>query len=258
MAEIRKQWINQVGSVEVERITNVKRSGTTSDLSVPPKGDLHTTEGGWEGSLSVFRNVTGTPTYMAGFDPVTKKNRIAQFMPNGEMSLTLKNAAGGTETNREVRVQIEMLAFSRFTGKPTWPLNPDRTKMSEETKNMLSDLVYEASEAAGIPHRHAGLGFGNRSVSQWDSTAGWYGHSETPENDHRDPGDEFDWEDMFARGERWTFRLVTKDGIDRESDKVRGNVVKSAYTKFIAAKAGRYAALALAGKRPRFARHRVR
>lgn len=259
MADIQKRWLEKIGgSVEVERITDVKRSGVTSDLSVPPKGVLHTTEGGWDGSLSVFRNVTGTPTFMGGFDVTSGRHRVAQFMPIGEMALTLKNAAGGTETNREVRVQIEALGFSQFGGKKRWFLGVDRKSLSEATKNMLADLVWSAGEAAGIPHRHAGLGFGNRSVSQWDSEAGWYAHSEAPENDHGDVGNEFDWDDLFARGQRWSFRLVSKDGVENESDTVRGNVVRAGFAKFIAAKSGKYARLAIAGKRPRFVRHRVR
>lgn len=258
MAGIKRQWLDKVGAVEIERITGVKRSNTTSDLSVPAKGVLHTTEGGWEGSLSVFRNVTGTPTIMGGFDPAAGRLRAAQFMPIGEMALTLKNAVGGTETNREARVQIESLGFSQFGGKKRWFLGADRKVLSENTKNFMADLVYEVGEAAGIPHRHAGLGFGNRSVSRWDSTAGWYAHSEAPENDHSDPGNEFDWDDLFARGERWTFRLVTKDGVKAESGVVRGNVIRTSFAKFIAKKAGAYSRHAIMRQHPRFVRHRVR
>ena len=258
MAEIKRRWLERIGDVEVERITDVKRSGVTSDLSVPAKGVLHTTEGGWEGSLSVFRNVTGTPTIMGGRDITSGRLRAAQFMPIGEMALTLKNAAGGTETNREARVQIECLGFSQFGGSKRWFLGVDRKSLDEEAKNFFADLVYQASEAAGIPHRHAGIGFGNRSVGQWDSTAGWYAHSEAPENDHSDPGNEFAWEDLFARGQRWEFRLVTKDGVQDRSPTVRGHVLKSEFAKFIARKATAFARHSVLGHRPRFVRHRIR
>lgn len=258
MAAIRKHWLDHVGPVEVERIDDVKRSGVTSDLGVPPKGVLHTTEGGFAGSLSVFRNSTGTPTFMAGRDE-NGRLRVAQFMPVGEMSLTLKNASGGTETNREARVQIECLGFSRFPGRPAWFLGVDRRGLDSAAKNLIADLVYEASEASGIPHRHAGLGFGNRSLSRWDSHGGWYAHSEAPENDHSDVGNEFDWDDLFRRGQRWQVRLVVKGGdVVARSDVVRGNELRAAAARFTVAKAGRHAWLLVRGRRPRFVKHRIR
>ena len=132
MAEIQKRWLERVGGVDVERIENVKRSRTTADLSKPPKGDLHTTEGDFEGSLSVFRNNTGTPTFMAGRDGAGRL-RCAQFMPIGEMCLTLQNEPGGIETNRWCRVQIECLGFSRKTDKPKWFLGVDHEPLDGET-----------------------------------------------------------------------------------------------------------------------------
>jgi len=260
MAGIRKQWLDKVGDVTVERVSGVKRSGVTADLSVPPKGDLHTTEGGRASSISVFTNSTGTPTFGAG-RAEDGKLHVDQFMPIGEMALTLQNDAGGTETNRECRVQIEVYAFSRQTTKPRWFLGLNKKEMDDATKNLLADLVYEASEAAGIPHRHAGKGFLNRSLSQWDTVAGWYGHSETPENDHWDPGT-FDWADLFRRGERWEVWLITgrggKDDVIAKSDRVRGNEVGSTAARFIAARAAKFSRLLVTGKRPRIVRRRVR
>lgn len=253
MAGIDKQWINGIGDVQVERILDCKRSHVSSDLSVPAKGVLHTTEGGRAGSINVFRNVTGTPTFGAG-RAEDGKLHIDQFMPIGEMSLTLENASGGTETNREARVQIEAYAFSRTTDKPKWFLDVSRKEMDEANKNLIADLVYEASKAANIPLRH--VPNKSRSVTTWDTQAGWYGHSEVPENHHWDPGT-FDWADMFARGQRWRFQLVWKGGKDT-SDTVRGHVVRASYAKFISKKAAKFATLAVRSKRPRFVRDRVR
>ena len=253
MAGIDKRWINSIGDVQTDRILDCKRSGASSDLSVPAKGVLHTTEGGRAGSISVFRNVTGTPTFGAG-RAEDGKLHCDQFMPIGEMALTLKNASGGTETNREVRVQIEAYAFSRKTDNPRWFLDVSKKEMDEANKNLIADLVYEASKAASIPLRHVSTP--TRSTAIWDAEAGWYGHSEVPENEHWDPGN-FDWADCFARGRRVRFHLKWKGGEDK-SDVVRGHVARSVYAKFIGKKAMKFSTLALRRKAPRFVKEQVR
>lgn len=256
MAGIRREWLRRVGDVEVDRITDVKRSMVPCNMSVPAKGVLHTTEGDRLGSISVFRNVTGTPTLGCG-RAGDGELHVDQFMPIGEMALTLENDAGGTETNAEARVQIEAYAFSRQTTRPKWFLGVDHKEQDEAEKNLLADLVWQCSEAAGIPHRHAGAGFLNRSTNRWDTAAGWYGHSEVPENAHWDPGT-FDWDELFKRGQRWQFRLVNKDGVVAKSETVRGHVAGAAYAKFISKNALRFARQSMTAKRPRFIRHRVR
>lgn len=189
---ISKEWLDTVGGVKVERLTGVKRSGASSDQSKPARAVLHTTEGGWDGSMAVFRS-TGTPTFMVGRD---NRNvlRVAQFMPMGEMALTLKNASGGVETNRWCLVQIELVGFSQRTFG--WPLGVDRKPMDEAVKRTLADLVDQCSAACGIPLKRAGDG--TRSVANWSGNTGWFGHAEVPENDHWDPGN-FDWADLFKR-----------------------------------------------------------
>ncbi len=174
-------WLTEVGGVTVERITDVKRSFVAADRN-PPKGVLHTTEGSWAGSLSVFRFNTGTPTFMIGRDGSTRSGvgytgrlRIAQFMPIGEMALTLKNASGGVETNRDCLVQIELVAFCQWE-----PWLPDAA-----TTELLRKLMLKIEDVAGVPMRRGGDG--TRSASNWTMKAGWFGHSETPENDHTDP-----------------------------------------------------------------------
>ena len=174
-------WLTNVGGVEVERITDVKRSFANADRN-PPKGVLHTTEGTWSGSLSVFRYNTGTPTFMIGRDGTTRQGvgyngrlRIAQFMPIGEMALTLKNLSGGVETNRDCLVQIELVAHCQWE-----PWLPDL-----ETTKLLNKLLIEIERVAHVPLKRGGDG--TRSVIKWNSNAGWFGHSEAPENDHTDP-----------------------------------------------------------------------
>lgn len=184
-------WLDKVGGVTVERITDVKRSFAPAS-KFPAKGVLHTTEGSWPSALSVFRYNTGTPTFMLGRDGTTRsgvgysgKLRLAQFMPIGEMALTLKNLSGGAETNRDCLVQIELVAFCQWT-----PWLPDA-----ETTALLAALMRELRDKAGIPLRRAGDG--SRSVTRWINNAGWFGHSEVPENDHTDPR-AIKWADLFS------------------------------------------------------------
>lgn len=256
---IKRQWLSRVGGVDVVRVTDVKRSGQPSSLSVPPKGVLHTTEGGRAGSISVFRNSTGTPTFGSG-RAEDGQLHVDQFIPIGEMALTLKNLEGGTETNREALVQIEVYGFSRKDKPKAWPLMVNRQPFDEESKNLLADLVREASEAADIPLRHAGLGFLNRSLTAWDTKAGWFAHSEVPENDHWDVGT-LPWDDLLRRAQRFRVFLSAKVEGERKviaiTDPVRGNEVRSRYTKFIAGHALKFARLAVQRRAPRFGLRRV-
>jgi hypothetical protein len=209
MIKIKKQFLTEVGGIAVERPTvapngrPIKRSRERVPTAQEPNGVLHTTEGHWEGSLNVFTS-TGTPTFMVGHERLRavgsnspasgSRIRVAQFMPIGEMALTLQNAAGGTETNRETVVQIELIGFSKF----------ERWSPPAPVLKVLADLVRQLQAACGIPLQRAGDG--TRNVARWDGMAGWFSHLEVPENSHTDVRN-FDWPKLFrAAGtptERW-------------------------------------------------------
>jgi hypothetical protein len=198
---IEKKWLTKVGGLTVEKcvrdggkLPNVKLLGSRASLFVPAKGVQHTTEGHWAGSLSRFVNDTGTPTFMMGYETLkvssghltnlpamsTTRIRIAQFAPIGDAVLTLKNAAGGTETNRECHVQIELTGTCVVgtNGSGPW-LPPD------PVLKVLADLYKQIEAAIGIPLQRGGNG--TRSLARWDGASGWFGHGEVPENDHTDP-----------------------------------------------------------------------
>lgn len=207
---IKRQWLTTVAGIKVERLTRsessgqIARSNSQIPLSQPAKGCLHTTEGHFGPSLEVFER-TGTPTFMMGYDelkvvngkltnqPATARTpiRVAQFMPIGEMALTLKNAAGGVETNRFCVAQIELVGtcVQGATGHGAW-LPP------EPVLNVLADLILQIREAAGVPLARGGNG--TRSIQRWQQNPGWFGHGETPENDHTDPRG-IKWSEIFAR-----------------------------------------------------------
>lgn len=197
MIEIKRPWLATVGGITVDRslADDVKRSGERLSLRQEANGVQHTTEGHWAGSVNRFIHDTGTPTFMLGYEtlrvtsqgkltnePATSGTRIrvAQFMPVGEMCLTLRNASGGTETNREALVQIELVGTCVVgaSGHDVWLPDPPVLKV-------LADLYRQLWDSCGIPLQRAGDG--TRSVARWDGKAGWFGHDEVPENDHTDP-----------------------------------------------------------------------
>lgn len=201
MVTIDKKWLTNVGGIPVEKcqrdggsLPNVKRLFEQASRFVPVKGVQHTTEGHFGPSLARFVTDTGTPTFMLGYDqlkvvngkltnkPATTstKIRVAQFLPLGEMALTLRNASGGTETNRECHVQIELVGTCVVGagGFDAWL--PD-----EPVLKVLADLYSQIEDAIHLPLQRGGDG--SRSLARWDNREGWFGHGEVPENDHTDP-----------------------------------------------------------------------
>jgi hypothetical protein len=201
MVTLEKKWLTSVGGLKVEKcvrnggaLPNVKLLGERASFSVPAKGVQHTTEGHWAGSLSRFVNDTGTPTFMLGYETLKSVNgkltnqpattstriRIAQFDAIGQAMLTLQNQSGGTETNRECHVQIELIGTCVVgsSGFDSWL--PPESVLAE-----LADLYRQIEAAVGIPLQRGGNG--TRSLARWDGASGWFGHGEVPENDHTDP-----------------------------------------------------------------------
>lgn len=181
-------FLSKVGGVEVEHFSGIRRSFQSVTLSSPPKAVAHTTEGGWEPSINVYRSSMSAPTFQVGRDGPVKgplgarfidggRLRLAQFMPIGEMALSLRHI-GDPETNRIARVQVEIVGFRKLE-----PWLPDDPALVE----LLAALMSEIKRVADVP-LHRG-GDGTRSVARWVSNSGWFGHNEVPAgNDHTDPG----------------------------------------------------------------------
>lgn len=168
-----KAWIARAGSFRVEHVP-CPHPGVKVDDGGRHKGVLHTTEGPTvEGALSVFRQHYA-PHFTVGRDS-RKRVRILQHVPLGYMATTVKNAPGGTETNREARVQIEIVGFSK---RELW-------LPETGTLNALVALLRVLAQQGVVPPRHVAV---NRNVALWDRTSAWLGHADVPENDHWDPG----------------------------------------------------------------------
>lgn len=191
---MRTGTISRVGPYKVEQISGCIRTHSPVDLSKPPTVGLHTTEGGWDSSISVFRSRLTTPIFLVG------NKRLGQCAPLGEMGAAFENDPGGVETNRWCRVQIEIVEFSE---QKCWL--PD-----DGTLDVLVHLLAWIADNCGVPMKRAWDGcdlgptpwatedFPRRHANKWGNFAGVFGHVEIPENAHWDPG-ELDYPKLFAK-----------------------------------------------------------
>jgi hypothetical protein len=120
------------------------------------------------------------------WDPFT--GRFVQFFPANSRSMSLVDAPGGTRTNRagSVVIQVEALFFPwcTYAGKAYEKLT--------DTPCKGWDALHAWIKSWGVPDTwpmgHPVNFDPDRSESVWETHAGWYGHSQVPENDHQDPG----------------------------------------------------------------------
>ena len=175
-----KPWLDQAGKFPVEHIGGIPHFNEAVPLGAPRTGILHTTEGGWAGSLAVFQQHFA-PHFMLGFDAQAQKVRIAQLVQVGTMGAAIK------AHNNQALVQIEMIGFSKEL-----PWLPDA-----DTLEALASLFAVCAREYAIPLTRpwADGDFGkagknpHRSSGNYGTVAGWYGHGDCPSPDtHWDPG----------------------------------------------------------------------
>jgi hypothetical protein len=177
---MRTGWVTKLpGGIPVRKVPMGVFWGKV-DSNSPPKGVAHTTEG-----FSEVPNYGGaSPHFTIG------EKHVSQHRPLGDMAGTLRNEAGGVETNRLVRLQFELVGFSSLK-----PWLPDSTFQ----RDALAGLFEMADKDLGIPKTHVWpdpLEPGHiwasetnpRRDKKFPSVAGWYCHGEIPENDHWDMG----------------------------------------------------------------------
>lgn len=127
---------------------------------------------------------------------------IYQHIDTGLAARSLKNAAGGVQTNRASAVQIEVVGFS---GKPK----------NEATLRNVARLCRWIEKTHGVPRMWPNgvpkpprdgrdPGGHNRNAQTWRIKGGHYGHCHVPENDHWDPG--------YTDAE---LRIVMDDAVER-------------------------------------------
>jgi len=175
-----------------ERLGDGSIGGTMDSPDKPARAVWHTTESG--AGDGYFKNVAaylikiGAEPHVL-YDPTT--DRLGQFGPLSASARALRND-GATRTNRtgKVCVQIEVLARAAtpFTGY--WKPGPN-------FRSLMAAL-----RSWGIPDEFplplaARYGAGTRTRGVWLGSAGHYGHSNVPGNDHWDPG-ALDTSKLFA------------------------------------------------------------
>lgn len=120
------------------------------------------------------------------WDPFT--GSFTQFVPANSRSKSLADQAGGTRTNRAgaVVLQIEALFFPYCrVGKTVYPRLVDTPCQGwAELQAWVHSWGVPNTWPMGKPSDFTS----HRSESVWEKQAGWYGHSQVPENDHQDPG----------------------------------------------------------------------
>jgi hypothetical protein len=175
-----KPWLDQAGKFPISHIGGIPHFNTAVSLSTPRTGVLHTTEGGWAGSMSIFQHHYA-PHFLVGLDASQGKVRIAQLVQIGTIGAALR------AHNNKAIVQIEMIGFSK-----THPWLPD-----DETLEALASLMAVCALEYRIPLTHpwpdgnfgAAGNNSHRSSGKYGTEPGWFGHGDCPNPDaHWDPG----------------------------------------------------------------------
>lgn len=201
---MRVRLPNTVGGIKVERIVPSGQILEDVIMGSPPKAVVHDTEGSLESALAKFRSIDW-PHSLIGRD-TAKKIRIFEFAPMGAMGRALAHPLGTPETNRVVRVQVEIAGFRRI-GKELL-LAPDKKVMDNDFRNVLAELYEQFHVRAGVPLVRGGNG--TRSMTRWLNKPGFFGHVEVPNNDHTDPGGH-DYQKTFDLIPPWKL-VVPQDG----------------------------------------------
>lgn len=159
-----------------------RSGGYYTNLS-PWKLLLHTIEGSYKSAIKAYLNGVGNPHATVSLD----QDVYTQHVRLDRSAYALRNAAGGTETNRDNVIQVEMEGFAGDV--PEW--GPE--KLHKLAFRVIQPILLAVP---GIKWRFAdfsvmeyGLYAPQRwSAAKWDSESCILGHGHAPENTHWDPG----------------------------------------------------------------------
>ena len=178
-----RPWLERAGRFTIEPLP-CPHFLQPVDASAPAAGVLHTTEGGWDGSLAVFKRHYA-PHFLVG------AGRIAQLAPVGLIGAAL------VTHNWLALVQVEVVGFSKQT---PWMFD-------DPTAEAVASLMAACKAEYGIPLTRPwpdgvyGMARANdphRNGGQFGHVAGWFGHGDVPAPDsHWDPGD-LEWSKLFS------------------------------------------------------------
>lgn len=159
------------------------RSGGTYTDSTPWKICLHTIEGSVSSALSAYDSGTGCPHLTVSL----RRQVWLQHIPLNRSAYALRNARGGTETNHDNVIQVEIEGFANASHG--WPV--------EEYMRLAYNVIDPIMEHVSVEKKFAATtgvaGYGldgavRMSAAEWDAFGGVLGHANVPENTHWDPG----------------------------------------------------------------------
>lgn len=140
----------------------------------------HTTEGStFQSARAAFRQNRSDPHFTV--DSTT----IYQHIDTDLAARSLRNLAGGVQTNRDRAVQIEIVAFAGKPKDPKTLANVARLCRWIERQHGIPQVWPSGYPKPAVNGRDPG--HHNRSGQNWTSMGGHYGHCHVPENIHWDP-----------------------------------------------------------------------
>jgi hypothetical protein len=151
-----------------------------SYLGGPFKIVHHTTEGSTtQGAFDAFEANRSDPHFTV--DSTT----IFQHIDTGVAARSLRNPAGGVQTNRDSAVQIEIVGFAHLPKSRATLRNVARLCRWIEDQHGVPKVWPNGPPKPAINGNDPGGH--NRNATNWDTKGGHYGHSNVPENIHWDP-----------------------------------------------------------------------
>lgn len=157
----------------IAHITWDKNATSANPIALVPFSNL----------VSYFRNNPGIAPHIL-WNPFD--GSLAQFYPADSRSMSLVDNPSGTRTNRagKVVIQIEALFFpyAKINGKTYAKLTDTPCKNWEAINTWVHNLGVNNIWPMGSPN-----GDSQRNEKIWETSGGWYGHSQVPENSHTDP-----------------------------------------------------------------------
>lgn len=159
------------------------RSGGTYTDTSPWKICLHTIEGTVGSALGAYDGGVGCPHLT-----VSLLNEVyLQHVPLNLSAYSLRNARGGTETNRDNVIQVEIEGFA--ASSHTWPVEEYMRLAYDVLQPIFDHIPVEQNFAATAGVSGYGLnGAVRMTAEEWDGFSGVVGHANVPENTHWDPG----------------------------------------------------------------------
>jgi hypothetical protein len=153
--------------------------------SGPFKIVLHTTEGDTlEGAIGALETHHSQSHFVVGRSQ-DGSYKIVQLIDTARASKSLRNDAGGVQTNKDSAIQIEMVGRA---GKPKdqqmLALCRQLLRWIEAT-HFVPRLWPNGFCVPAVNGNDAG--HHNRDAHTWDTQGGYYGHEHVPENQHWDP-----------------------------------------------------------------------